>query len=215
MEILSLITLVTATLITALGCFASSTQRTIILLSIQAIAIGSVALARCLIDLIVGLNIEALMYFFITFAEWFSAAIVVPLILYWGVTKTENVTDKPVIGIQRLATLVISTAILYIVMWMLQPQILQKEITVLSFCILMFSFSVILMISRRDSLKILAGLNMAENSLYPLLAESPITLIPFILALMIFVTAMGTYIIVEAYRDHGTILIDHWRWLSK
>ena len=80
---------------------------------------------------------------------------------------------------------------------------------------LMFSFSVFLMVTRRDSLKILAGLNMAENSLYPLLSEIPLMLVPFILTLMIFVTAMGTYIIVEAYQDHGTILVDCWRWMGK
>jgi len=214
MEILSAITLVVAALITALGCFAESTRRTIILLSVQAIAIGSVTLVRCLIDLIIGLNVEALIHFFIAFAEWFSAAVVVPLILYWGVVKTENVVDAPIVGARRLAILVISTAILYMFLWIFQPQILQEEIATLSFCMLMFSFSVFLMVTRRDSLKILTGLNMAENSLYPLLAEIPIMLVPFILTLMIFVTAIGTYIIVEAYRDHGTILVDRWRWLG-
>lgn len=211
MEVLSTITLMVAALITALGCFAESTRRTIIFLSIQAIAIGSVTLVRCLIDLIVGLNVEALIHFFIAFAEWFSAAVVVPLILYWGVVKTENVVDAPIIGARRLAIVVVSTAILYVILWVFQPQILQEEMVTLSFCMLMFSFSIFLMVTRRDSLKILTGLNMAENSLYPLLAEIPMMLVPFILTLMIFVTAMGTYIIVEAYRDHGTILVDRWR----
>ncbi|MEM2272641.1 MAG: hypothetical protein QXT26_06800 [Thermoproteota archaeon] len=211
MEMLFTITFIAAAFVTALGCFAESTRRTIIFLSIQAIAIGSVALVRCLIDLIIGLNVEALIHFFIAFAEWFSAAVVVPLILYWGVVKTENIVDTPIIGARRLIILIMSAAVLYISLWVIQPKILQEEIMILSFCMLMFSFSVFLMVTRRDSLKILAGLNMAENSLYPLLAEIPIMLVPFILTLMIFVTAMGTYIIIEAYRDHGTILVDRWR----
>ncbi|MCX8171236.1 MAG: NADH-quinone oxidoreductase subunit K [Candidatus Bathyarchaeota archaeon] len=215
MEILSTVTLVVAAFITALSCFAESTRRAIIFLSIQAIAIGSVTLVRCLIDLIVGLNIEALIHFFIAFAEWFSAAVVVPLILYWGVVKTENAFDTPVIGVRRLAILVASTATLFIVLWIFQPQTSQGEMITLSFCMLMFSFSAFLMVTRRDSLKILVGLNMAENSLYPLLAEIPTMLVPLILALMIFVTAIGTYIVVEAYRDHGSLLVDRWRWLSE
>ncbi|MEM1587036.1 MAG: hypothetical protein QXX99_06355 [Candidatus Bathyarchaeia archaeon] len=215
MEILSTITLIVSAFVTALGCFAESTRRTIIFLSIQAIAMGSVTLVRCLIDLIAGLNVEALIHFFIAFAEWFSAAVVIPLILYWGVVKTENIVDTPIIGARRLAILVTSAATLYIALWMTQPKILQEEIMTLSFCMLMFSFSVFLMVTRRDSLKILAGLNMAENSLYPLLSEIPLMLVPFILTLMIFVTAMGTYIIVEAYQDHGTILVDCWRWMGK
>lgn len=216
MEAPSLLTLVIAAFITALGCFTDSTRRTIMLLSIQAVAIGSATLARCLIDLIVGLNIEALIHFFAAFAEWFSAAVVAPLILYWGVTKTENIADKPLIEARKLATLVISMSTFYILLWILQPQMLwEGRIITLSFCILMFSFSTLLMITRRDALKILAGLNMAENSLFPLLAEIPITLVPFILTLMIFVTAMGTYVIVEAYRDHGTILVDRWRWRNE
>ncbi|MBS7641631.1 MAG: hypothetical protein QW374_03745 [Candidatus Bathyarchaeia archaeon] len=215
MEAPSLLTLVIAAFITALGCFTDITRRTIMLLSIQAIAIGSATLARCLIDLVIGLNIEALIHFFAAFAEWFSAAVVAPLILYWGVTKTENIADKPLIEARKLATLIISISILYI-LWILQSQMLREgRIITLSFCILMFSFSTLLMITRRDAFKILAGLNMAENSLFPLLAEIPITLVPFILTLMIFVTAMGTYVIIEAYRDHGTILVDRWRWLKE
>lgn len=215
MEILTLSTLMIASLVTALGCFTKSTRRTIILLSIQAIAIGSVALARCLINLIVGLTFEALIYFFVTFAEWFSAAVVIPLILYWGIVRTENIIDEPIVRAQKLAILTVSATVLCAILWTLQPQMPREELISLPFCILMFSFSVLLMVTRRDALKIFAGLNMAENSLYPLLAESPIMLVPFVLALMIFVTAIGTYIIVEAYRDHGTILVDRWRWLSK
>ncbi|MBS7605080.1 MAG: hypothetical protein QXR84_00040 [Candidatus Bathyarchaeia archaeon] len=211
METLSIIALVAASFVTILGCFSKSTRQTIILLSLQALAIGSVTLVRCLIDLIVGLNIEALIHFFIAFAEWFSAAVVVPLILYWGVVKTENVIDAPIIGARRLAILIASAAAMYTILWATRPQLLQKENMVFSFCMLMFSFSFFLMVTRRDPLKILAGLNMAENSLYPLLAEIPLMLVPFILTLMIFVTAMGTYIIVEAYRDHGTLLVDRWK----
>jgi hypothetical protein len=76
----------------------------------------------------------------------------------------------------------------------------------------MFSLSVFITATRADPLKILVGLNMAENALYPLFAESPLVLIPFMLGLMIFVNAVGVFIITEAYRDYGVLSIREWRW---
>jgi multisubunit Na+/H+ antiporter MnhC subunit len=182
------------------------------LLSIQAAAIGLVEFMFCLINLLTGLGFEALIDFFATFAEWFSSAVMSPLIIYWGMVKTENMSDQPVVTARRggmlLAAIVISNVILSI----FTSSFLPAKIDALPFVALMFSLSVFITATRADPLKILVGLNMAENALYPLFAESPLVLIPFMLGLMIFVNAVGVFIIIEAYRDYGVLSIRKWRW---
>ncbi|MGC9345162.1 MAG: hypothetical protein ACP5ER_00010 [Candidatus Bathyarchaeales archaeon] len=214
MEITVLVALVISTFVTALACFTHNSRQTIRFLSVQAAAIGFVELMYCLINLLVGLHLEALIDFFATFAEWFSCAVVVPLIIYWGMIKTENMTDKPIISIRRITILVVAVAVLHMILWIFLLFSLPAKLDVLPFSMLMFSLSVFLMATRRDPLKILVGLNMAENALYPLLAESPISLVPVMLALMIFVNIVGVFVIIEAYREYGTLSITEWRWTS-
>ena len=214
MEIIVLVTLAVSTFATSLACFTHDTRQAIHFLFIQAAVIGFVELMYCLINLLVGLHIEALINFFATFAEWFSCAVVVPLIIYWGMIKTENMIDKPVISIQRIIILVVAIAVLHMILWIFLLFSLPAKLDVLPFSLLMFSLSVFLMTTRRDPLKILVGLNMAENALYPLLAESPVSLVPIMLALMIFVNIVGVFVITEAYREYGTLSITEWRWTS-
>lgn len=196
---------------TLCGIFAKTTKQIIVLLSIQATAVGLVELILCIINLIVGLGLEALIDFFATFAEWFSAAVISPLIIYWGMMKTENVSEKPIINIRRGGILVIAIAASSILLCILTSSFFPKKIAVLPFVVLMFSISTLIMVTRTDPLKVLVGLNMAENSLFPLFAESPIFIIPFILLLMIFVNLVGVFVIIEAYRDFGSISIKTWR----
>lgn len=212
MEITVLIALIVAVFATALGCFPRNTRQAILFLSIQAIAIGSVELMQCLVNLLVGLHPQALIDFLTSFAEWFSAAVVIPLIIYWGMTKTENVVDKPIIGSWKIAIVIVATSTLYMILWVSPSFTIPARIDLIHFSMLMFSVSVLLMVTRDDPLKILVGLNMAENALYPLFAESPLILIPFILTLMIFVTTVGVYVVTEAYRDYGTMSIKEWGW---
>jgi len=214
MEIIVLVTLVVSTFATSLACFARDTRQAIRFLSVQAAVIGFVELMYCLINLLVGLHLEALINFFAAFAEWFSYAVVAPLIIYWGMIKTENMIDKPVISIRRITILVVAIAVLHMILWIFLLFSLPAKLDVLPFSLLMFSLSAFLMTTRRDPLKILVGLNMAENALYPLLAESPISLVPVTLALMIFVNIVGVFVITEAYREYGTLSITEWRWTS-
>jgi len=211
MEIIVLGSLVISVVATALACFARNTRQTVRFLSVQAATIGFVELMYCLINLLVGLHFEALIDFSATFAEWFSCAIMIPLIIYWGMIKTENMTDKPVISIRKATILVVAIAVLYMILWIWPLFSLPVKLDVLPFSMLMFSLSIFLMATRRDPLKILVGLNMADNAFYPLLAESPISLVPVMLALMIFVNIVGIFVIVEAYREYGTLSITEWR----
>lgn len=214
MEIIVLLSLAISVVATALACFAHNTRQTVRFLSVQAATIGFIELMYCLINLLVGLHFEALIDFFATFAEWFSCAIVIPLIIYWGMIKTENMTDKPVISIRKATILVVAIAVLYMILWIWPLFSLSVKLDVLPFSMLMFSLSIFLMATRRDPLKILVGLNMADNAFYPLLAESPISLVPVMLALMIFVNIVGIFVIVEAYREYGTLSVTEWRWTS-
>jgi len=120
-------------------------------------------------------------------------------------------TDKPVISIRKATILVVAIAVLYMILWIWPLFSLPVKLDVLPFSMLMFSLSIFLMATRRDPLKILVGLNMADNAFYPLMAESPISLVPVMLALMIFVNIVGIFVIVEAYREYGTLSITEWR----
>ncbi|MBO3802255.1 MAG: hypothetical protein JTT11_00010 [Candidatus Brockarchaeota archaeon] len=203
--------LVGSTLATALGCMGRDTRETIFFLSLQAATIGLVELLHCLLELVTGLHIEALIDFFITFAEWFSCAVASPLIIYWGMVKTENSAEQPAIGARNTAISLAAMALFYLILGTFSPPLPRKFESVY-FSALMFSMSVFLMSTRKDALKILAGLNMAENALYPLIAESPLSLIPFILVLMAFVNVVGVFIVTEAYREYGTVVVTKWKW---
>jgi len=212
MEPIAIATLIVSTLVTLCGVFAKTTKQLIRLLAVQAAALGLVELVSCLINLILGLGFEALVDFFATFSEWFAAAVITPLIIYWGMIKTENVHDEPVINIKRVSLILVAIVILSLILSSFVSQFFPEKIDALPFVALMFSVSVFIIATRTDPLKILVGLNMAENALYPMFAESPLFLIPFILALMIFVNLVGVFIIVEAYRDYRVISVKAWRW---
>lgn len=211
METIVIVALIIATFATMSGVFAKTTRQIIRLLSIQAAAIGLVELMLCLINLLTGLGFEGLIDFSATFAEWFSSAAVSPLIIYWGMVKTENMSDKPVVSVRRGGILLIAIIVSNIILCIFTSSFLPAKIDALPFVALMFSLSVFITATQVDPLKILVGLNMAENSLYPLFAESPLVLIPFMLALMIFVNVVGVFIITEAYRDYGALSIKKWR----
>jgi len=211
MEPIVAATLIASTVATLCGVFAKTTKQLVRLLAVQAAGLGLVELVLCLINLILGLGFEALVDFFATFSEWFAAAVITPLIIYWGMIKTENVHDEPFINVKRVGLVLVAIVILSLILSVFASRFLPEKINVLPFVAIMFSISVFIIATRTDPLKILAGLNMAENALYPMFAESPLFLIPFILALMIFVNLVGVFIIVEAYHDYGNLSVKAWR----
>jgi len=212
MEPIVAATLIAAIVATFYGVFAKTTKQLIRLLAVQALALGFVELVLCVINLILGLGFEALIDFFATFSEWFVAAVITPLIIYWGMIKTENVHDEPIINVKRVGLVLIAMVILSLILSVFVSRFLPEKIAVLPFVAIMFSISIFIIATRSDPLKILVGLNMAENALYPMFAESPLYLIPFILALMIFVNLVGVFIIIEAYRDYKSMSVRAWRW---
>jgi hypothetical protein len=89
---------------------------------------------------------------------------------------------------------------------------LPHEFEVLPFTFFIFAISIGIIITRKDSLKILVAFNMAETALYPLIVQSPVGIIPFILAIMIFTNIVGVFVISQAYKEYGSLSIDDWRW---
>lgn len=212
MEPVFIAALVVSTIATLCGVFAKTTKLLVRFLAVQAATLGFVEMVLCLFNLILGLEVEALVDFFAAFAEWFSAAIISPLIIYWGVIKTEDVCDKPIINFKRGGLLLMVIVAINLILSIYASNYFPEKINVLPFVALMFSLSIFVIATRADPLKILVGLNMAENALYPLFAESPLFIIPFILLLMIFVNLVGVFVIVEAYRDYGSISVKTWKW---
>jgi hypothetical protein len=210
MEITVILALMVATFFTVTGYFARSTRQMIFFLSIQAMALGSFQLIVSIIELVLGLHLQALFDFSIAFAEWFFSAVVTPLIIYWGMIKTKS-TDEPIISEQRITTFAVAALVPCMVLWASSFLLLPEIFDTFPFISFMFSLSILLMVKERDPLRILVGLNMAENALFPFLAESPVILIPFMLTLVTFVNVVGVFVIVQAYRDYGLMLVDKWR----
>lgn len=214
MDPLIYITLLISVLATLGGFLSKSSKKTIYFLFLQAAAIGFVELMYVFINLVQGLHTEALIKFFATFAEWISAAIISPLIIWWGVSKTEDYNEKSMIKLSGVISLLSILIIVHLGLEALYNRYLPSTLEATFFFSMMLSLSLILMITRKDPFKILVGLNMAENSLYPLLTKSPINILPIILVLIMFVNVVAVFIIIEAYGDYNTLDVSKWR-LSK
>lgn len=214
METTVLLSLMVTTAITGAAPLIRTSRRMILLLTVQAAAIGFVELVYCITSLVRGLALEALVDFFYVFAEWFSCTAVIPSIIYLGVVETEDVVDEPTVVHRKVVALTIGLVAVHVALGLWLQPLLPPKLETLLFCTLMFCFSTLVMATRRDSIKILVGLNMAENALYPLLAEGPIIFIPFILGSIILVNLVAVFVIVVAYRSYGTLLVTGWRWPS-
>jgi len=155
MELAVIATLIMSTVVTFYGIFAKTTKQLIRLLAVQAATLGLVELALCLINLILGLGFEALVDFFATFSEWFAAAVITPLIIYWGMIKTENIRDEPVVNVKRVGLVLVAIVILSLILSVFASRLLPEKIDALPFVALMFSISVFIIATRTDPLKIL------------------------------------------------------------
>lgn len=211
MELIVYLALFVSVIATFLGVISKDSKRTVYFLAIQAAAIGFVELMYVFVNLFSGLHFEALIKFFTSFAEWFSAAAISPLIIYWGVTKTENYTEESMLNKRGVAVFLVILILSHLGLEYFFNRYLPSDLETGFFISLMFSLSLFMMATRRDPFKLLVGLNMAENALYPLLSRSPLHLIPFVLVLKRFVNIVAVYIVIEVYKDYGTLDISDWR----
>jgi hypothetical protein len=212
MEPIVFITLIMSAVFTVMAFFATSTKRVIQLLALQAGAIGFFALMRCIVELVIGLQFEALISFFLAFAEWFTCAILSPLIIYWGMFKTKNQEDKPSIGLKSSIFAIFMLSVIATIAGSGLFFTLPVEFEALPFTFFIFAISIGLIMTRQDTIKILVGFNMAETALYPLMVESPLAIIPLMLVIMVFVNIIGVFVISQAYKEYGSLSIKDWRW---
>ncbi len=126
--------------------------------------------------------------------------------------KTKNQQDNPSIGFKRSVMAVVLIIIISIAVAIGVLLTLPPAFEVLPFTFFIFAVSIGIIITRKDSIKILVAFNMAETALYPMMVESPIGIIPFMLAIMIFTNIVGVFVISEAYKEYGSLSIDDWRW---
>ena len=165
MEIIVVIALTAAVFVTALGVVVKTTKQLIRLLSIQAAIVGIVELAVVFVDLVMGLRFEALIDFFAASAEWLASAAVSPLIIYWGMVRTENVAERPITTIRRGGIVIVAVITVNTLLGIFTSSFLPARLYALPFATVMFSLAVIIIATRADPLKTIIGLNMAENAL--------------------------------------------------
>ncbi|MDI6847260.1 MAG: hypothetical protein QMD23_03920 [Candidatus Bathyarchaeia archaeon] len=201
-----------AMLITVLASVAPKTRRMIRFLSLQAGAIGVVELIYRLADLTPGLTVESVVKFLAAFAEWLSCAALIPLLLYMCMRRTENSDSKPVIDTQKIVIAMIIMIILYLVFEVfLVFGLIPLQLNVFPLSMLIFFQSIVIMATQRDALKILVGLNMSINALYPLLTHLPLAYVALELAATIFVNIIAIFVIRKSYAEYGTLLVTGWK----
>jgi len=64
--------------------------------------------------------------------------------------------------------------------------------------------------SGRDPVRVLVGINMASNSLHPLLSEAPALLSLLSSVSMLLANVIGVLVALSAYREYGSPLIEGW-----
>ena len=202
-----------AILITAWALITRETRRMIHILSLQAATIGIVELLSCIIDVIAGLTFEAFIEFLMTFVEWISCVALIPFILYLCMKKTENSVSTPMVSVRKTVAIMVTMAIAYLALeaWLVSFNPIPTQLETLPLCILILSEAIVVTAIHRDAVKILVGLNMAINALYPLLSHVPLVYIAFDLGSIIFVNMIATFVIAKSFDEHKTLVITEWR----
>lgn len=214
MEIVVFLAFLFAISITALASITDKTQRMIHLLSLQAAAIGIVELMLCLMDVIVGLTFAAFIDFLTAFIEWVSCVALVPFILYLCVRRTENNVSSPIIGVRKTTVIMVAMMILYLALeaWLVLFDLIPPQLETFPLCMFILSESIVVIAVHRDAIKILVGLNLAINALYPLLTHLPLGYVALDLVSIIFVNAIATFVIAKSYDEYKTLVVTEWGW---
>lgn len=213
MELAVLLTVMAGIVLTAAGPFVNDTEEAVDLLMFQASVLGAVELLRGLGELYAGALPEAIIDFSSTFLLWTSGVAVTPAIISRGISRVGKDVEDPVIGNQKCLAAITILIITYLSATALTVNLglLPEHLDVLPLYILIFSLSVFNMSVRSDPLKILIGLNMAENAFEPLIAELPLIQIALALAAAQFVNVTALFIITEGRKEFGDLRINRWR----
>ncbi len=213
MELLVIVTVFVAVILTAAGTIVKDTKDALDLLRFQASMMGAVELIRGLSELYAGLLSEAIIDFSSTFLLWTVGVAVTPAIISKGISRAGREIDEPIIGTAKSAIIITAMSIFYLAanVSSMRLRLLPENLDILPLYLLIFSLSIFNMAVRRDPLKILIGLNMAENAFMPLMAEVPLILLALALGSMEFVNEIAIFIIAEGKTEFRSLRLTHWR----
>lgn len=209
----SLLTVFAAVILTAVASIVKDTKDALDLLMFQAGMMGAVELLRGLNELYMGLLPDALIDFSSTALLWIFGVAVTPAIISKGISRAGNQVEEPLLGKKRsvIATIAITISFFILTMLSTRLRLLPEQLDMLPLYVLIFSLSMFSMLNHRDPLKILIGLNMAENALEPMIAEVSLIYIVLGLASMTFVNVIAIFIIAEGRAEFGSLQLGHWR----
>jgi hypothetical protein len=198
-------------ILTIVACYIRTSKQLILMLAFQASIVTIASLTLALIEASTAWNITSAIKALAAIGEWFFAAVFTPLILYAGVRKTQNVSDFPRMGIHVtsgvILVLIVAQSLLWIWIWPAVPE----DLVLFAPITLVLSIDVVLMLTREDPFKILAGVNLAETALFPFFEQAPLSIIFPLLLLVGLVNLAGVYIIIHGYREYGVISVTEWR----
>ncbi len=203
--------LLACALITAGAAFIRHTRTLIGVLAVQSMLLGIEELVVSFLHFQESLFFESIIEFFLSMFELSLGALVAPLIIYAGMKRTENIRDKPFINSHAWMVLVFSLVVVAFLAFGMVATQLPGQLEMLPCLILILVVAAIGTMTRRDPLKIIVGLNMAENALLPLSASPTVIITPFLLGMIIFIDALFIFITIEGYHEHGALDILRWR----
>ncbi|TFG14479.1 hypothetical protein EU537_03415 [Candidatus Thorarchaeota archaeon] len=198
---------------TIVACYIRSSKHLIMLLSLQATIVTMVSFVSILLDTSLTADFATVIKVASALVEWFFAAVVAPLILFVGVTRTENATELPKIGMQKtsiiIGVLIAGQAVIWLWIYPSTP----AHLIIFAPIILVLSIDFVFILTRDDPFKVLVGLNIAETALFPFFEQAPLLIIPPLLLVVNLVNLVGVFIIYHGYREYGVLSISEWRQL--
>lgn len=214
MELSVVLTVFVGVILTLAALVMKDTKDTLDLLMFQAGALGAVELIRGLDKLYIGVLSEAVVDFSSTFLLWTFGVALTPAIISGGISHVGGGrVSEPIIGIRK--TLIVAIGILTIHLsiaaFSAHLRLLPEYLDMLPLYFSIFSLSILSMVVQRDSIKVLIGLNMAENAFMPLMGEVPLILLALALISAEFVNEIAVFIIAEGKKEFGSLELPSWR----
>lgn len=207
-----MVTVLGAVVLTGAASVVKDTEDALDLLRFQASLMGAVELIRGLDELYLGLLEQAIVDFSSTFLLWTFGVAITPAIISRGIAHVGKEIREPIIGARKALIIAAAISISYVaaIALSVELRLLPERLDMLPIYLLIFSLSVFGMVIRADPIKILIGLNMAENAFMPLMGEVPFLLLALILIAMEFVNEIAIFTIVEGKAEFGSAQLVHW-----
>ena len=207
MDFMVLIVLLISVCVTIAGLFAATTKGLIYLLSLQAFTIGIAELLLLILHSQLGRELVVNIDFFSLGMEWLFSFALTPLVFYYGMARTENKRDSPIVSSRWGSFLIIAIiSFLFVIGIWIAPS-LPRRLEVLPTVLLLLLISMIITIKSKNYLKIFIGVNMVENSLLLSMVEGSIYLTSLFLLFVVIIDLICIYAAKVYYKENGTLSI--------